>query len=213
MTIVTASDAAEARRHVADSHRDAVDELLATGCMRAPRLLPVTQLEVGVGSRRSLNAPTFCHVRLPAQSITWTAPGREAIHEGLTNGTEAGPPAASRRIWSYVWRERELVFFDAPDFESACDRAFARATSWGFAPASRRRVSADVEPVDRLEVRLRPPGLGSAPRYYRAWVEGVRVGWPPIEPETSMVPAPAPADFGSEPPAIHALPPYLRYVG
>jgi len=213
MTIVTASDAKEAQRYVRDSNRDAVDDLLATGCVRARNLLPVTQLEVGVSPRRSLSAPRFCCVRLPAQSILWTAPGSEAIHEGLTNGAEARPPLAPRRIWSYVWRERELVFFDAPDLESACDRAFARATSWGFAPASRRLVSANVEPVDGLEIRLRPPSLGSAPRSYRAWVQGVKVGWPPLEPEASVVPAPAPPDSGGEPPAIHALPPFLRYVG
>jgi hypothetical protein len=215
MTIVTASDAEEAHRYVRDSNRDAVDEWLATERVRVPNLVPVTQLEVGVGPRSSLNAPTFCRVRMPAQSITWIAPGRETLHKALltqTSEAEQRPPISPLRIWSYVWRGRELVFFVAPDFKSACDRALARATTWGFAPATRRLVSANVEPIDGIRIRLRPPSLGSAPRCYRAWVKGVKVGWPPIEPETSVPSAPIPPKSGGEPPAIYALPPFLRYV-
>jgi len=212
-TIVTASDTEEAHHFVQDSKRDALDDMLEAGSVRVPILIPVTRLEIGVGPRRHRNAPTFCRLSMGARSIAWTTPGKETRHKGLADGAEARRAASPSRVWSYVWQERELVFFDAPDRESACDHAVARAPTWGFGPATRRLVSDNIEPVERLEIRLRPPSFGSAPRGYWAWVQGVKVGWPQVEPEESGVPAPAPPDSEGEPPAIHALPPFLRYIG
>jgi hypothetical protein len=82
------------------------------------------------------------------------------------------------------------------------------ASSWGFIPSTRRGdASADIEPVDRLEIQLRPPSLGGAPQCYWAWVEGVKVGWPTTAPEASSASAPVPPESPASPSAAHAPPP------
>jgi hypothetical protein len=215
MTVVTASGRTEALRILLKEKRDRPSGRFDHGESRLPDLLPVTGLEIGVGPRRRLNAPTFYRVRMPGQTIAWTMSGRQMRHSHRTPADDVEEPSPTFRmcIWSYVWNASELVFFDAPGFDSACDRALARAGSWGFSrPADRHVVRANLEPVDRIGLCVRPPSLKSAPLRYWAWVEGVKVGWPPIRSDESVASAPVPPASPGSPLAAYALPPGLRYT-
>jgi len=215
VTVATASSREEARRYVRKEDGGRLNRWLMDGDPSFPDLIPVSEFEIGVGPRRNLNAPTFCRMRLPGQRIAWAASGWKVTRRRWTPTPDVAEPSpiSPTRIWSYVWQARELVFFVAPDFDSACDRALERAKSWGFSPPpSRRFVAANLEPVDRLGICLRPPSLESAPLRYWAWVEGVQVGWPPIRSEESAGFAPVPPASPGSPVAAYALPPGLRYL-
>jgi len=216
VTIVTASSLEDAHRCRRESGWKTPWGRIGIEQSRIPEPIPVTQLVLGVGPRHDSNAPTFCRMKMPGREIAWTAiRGRTADRRRApAKRTDASSPIASMRIWSYVWQARELVFFDAPDFERACDRALARAKIWGFpSPESRAVVSANIEPIDRLGICLRPPSLRNAPERYWAWIEGVKVGWPQKHSKASAKSMPVPPTSSDDPAPAYALPPGRRYLG
>jgi hypothetical protein len=209
VTILTATDLGEAYDRLRRPCPCEPREWLAASEVDIRDIVPVRGLELGVGPRRNLNTPTFCRLKLPRDTLVWRAPGRSFGEKpSRWDLHDAGSSIDRLHVWAYVWQERELVFFDAPDFDSACSRALSREAEWGFEPTvDRRAVSADVEPVDRLELRLRPRSLESAPRYYRAWIDGVEVGWPERDPDNANASVLVPPATPGTPPATHATPP------
>ena len=116
-------------------------------------------------------------------------------------------------MWTYVIDGRELVVFTAPDFDSAC--------CWVTVEISPVAKPNDVEPVEHIELHLSPGNTGLAPNCYRLWIDGCKVGWPPVneygsDPRIPPPAGPLPAEACLQLPAysiVDAIAPGLEEVG
>jgi hypothetical protein len=151
------------------------------GTVQAVRLCPVQFLELGVSSRRRLNAPKAGRVRILNREILWTGPNSSSMRV-LSDPSRVHPlrladvtvvPRPSQ-LWSYVQCARELVLFNASSFELAC--CWVRECFGVLEPGRY------CERVERVELHLAPDVEGLAPTCYRLWVDGHKVGWPGAKP-------------------------------
>jgi hypothetical protein len=178
------ADAGAAARQAAYRQERRFEGWPRGGSVRAVRLVPVNFLELGVSSRRRLNAPKAGRVRILNREIAWSGPNRSSPRVLADTGRvhpirlpDVTVPPRGTRLWSYVQHVRELVLFNASSFELAC--------SWIRECFGALEPGRDCEEIERVELHLAPDVEGFAPCCYRLWVDGHQVGWPrakPIQP-------------------------------
>jgi hypothetical protein len=178
------ADAESASRHVTDRRECKFEGWPRAGSVQAVRLCPVQFLELGVSSRQRLNAPKAGRVRILNREISWSGPNSSSLRV-LADPARAHPirladitvPPRRTRLWSYVQHARELVLFNASNFELAC--CWIRECFGVLEPGR------TCERIERVELHLAPDIEGFAPTCYRLWVDGYKVGRPgakPIQP-------------------------------
>lgn len=183
LTVLTARNEADARQRAGNRQRCDEDGWQDLDIAQICRILPVNSLQLEVSSRAQANRPKFGFLWVGRTVIDWSGPHdgstpsrKQRADLGVLSGQARTSRYPARRLWSYVWSDRELLLLSAADFESACLGAANSRFGHG-------RVSVDhlVEPIMKFELQLAEGASGHAPICYRLWIDGYKVGWPPTE--------------------------------
>ena len=178
---------------------------------RVPNLVPVERFELRIGSREIKNIPKLVFLRFDDRLVAWTYERPYGLSSSVLENDLDGPVAGDTSIWGYVWNDEEAVVFSAPDPEIASRWVMASASRWRI-PISplMHEVQRMIEPIDRIEVHLRPREDGLEPYCYRLWIENIKVGWPrpPGNPIGPIIP---PDDDGDDHEAAELRLPIPRY--